>query len=225
MSKPNKAKLFSMKHFVADFIRISGALPGWLWLRPKIRYTSKAAKKRIRGGALAVANHTSFVDPGYMMFVIWYRRHQFVCHQAFMETKAGPFFRAAGCCIPIDADNFNIHSFRQITEALTAGRLVTLFPEGHVGEGDGLQQFKTGAALISMQSKRPIVPVYLKPRRHWYSRLEAVIDEPVDITALCGGRPAFSKINEITQHLQAREAYMEQLIRSKSSTQKGKESP
>ncbi len=215
MSKPNKARLFSPKDFVADFIRISGALPGVIWLRPRIRYTSDKAKKRIRGGALVVANHTSFVDPGYLMFVIWYRRHRFVCHQAFMETKAGPFFRAAGCCIPIDADNFSINSFRQITDSLTAGNLVTLFPEGHVGDGGKLQEFKTGAALISMQSKRPIVPVYVKPREHWYSRLEAVVDEPVDLTALCEGRPAFSKINDITRRLREREEYMEGLLSGK----------
>ena len=88
MSGQKRAKLFSFKDFVMDFIRVSGALPGLLWLRPKIRYTSKAAKKRIRGGALVISNHNSFVDPGYVMFVIWYRRQRFVCHQAFLETKA-----------------------------------------------------------------------------------------------------------------------------------------
>ena len=210
MSGQKRAKLFSFKYFVMDFIRVSGALPGLLWLRPKIRYTSKAAKKRIRGGALVISNHNSFVDPGYVMFVIWYRRQRFVCHQAFLETKAGPFFRAAGCLIPIDADNFNIGSFRQITESLDEGMVVTLFPEGHVNQSDGkVKQFKTGAALISMQSKCPIVPVYIKPRAHWFSRLKAVVDEPVDVFEMCGGRPAFSQINEITEHLQKREEFLE----------------
>lgn len=213
MSKPQKAKLFSPRCLVMDFMRVSGALPGLLWLRPKIRYTSEEAKKRIRGGALVISNHTSFVDPGYTMFVLWYRRQYFVCHQAFMETKAGPFFHAAGCLIPIDADNFNIGSFRAITDGLQEGKLVVLFPEGHVNSGEMLE-FKSGMVLISMQSKRPIVPIYLKPRRHWYSRLKAVIDEPVDITALCGGMPAFSKIKEITQLLQDREAYLEQFAES-----------
>ena len=141
MNEPQKAKLFSLRCFVMDFIRVSGALPGLLWLRPKIRYASKKAKKRIRGGALVISNHTSFVDPGYTMFVFWYRRQYFVCHKAFMETKAGPFFHAAGCLIPIDADNFNIGSFRAITDSLKAGKVVTLFPEGHVNGGQ-MMEFK-----------------------------------------------------------------------------------
>ncbi|MBQ4179311.1 MAG: 1-acyl-sn-glycerol-3-phosphate acyltransferase [Ruminococcus sp.] len=192
-----------------DLIRITGALPGLVWLRPKIRYTAKQAKKRLRGGVLVIANHTSFIDPACMMYVLWYRRLYFVCHQAFVETKAGPFFRAAGCLIPINADNFSVGSFRSITESLRDGKAVTLFPEGHVNKGDEMLEFKSGMVLISMQSKRPIVPVYLKPRRHWYSRLKAVVGEPVDITSLSEGRPAFSKIQEVTAQLKKREEELE----------------
>ena len=209
MSVQKKAKLFSLRCLLMDLIRITGALPGLVWLRPKIRYTAKQAKKRLRGGVLVIANHTSFIDPACMMYVLWYRRLYFVCHQAFVETKAGPFFRAAGCLIPINADNFSVGSFRSITESLKDGKAVTLFPEGHVNKGDEMLEFKSGMVLISMQSKRPIVPVYLKPRRHWYSRLKAVVGEPVDITALSEGRPAFSKIQEVTALLRKREEELE----------------
>lgn len=213
MNIPKKAKLFSLKCFVMDFIRVSGVLPGIIWLRPKIRYASKKAKKRIRGGALIICNHTSFVDPGYTMYVVWYRRQYFVCHKAFMETKAGPFFHAAGCLIPIDAENFNIGSFRVITESLKEGKAVVLFPEGHVGSGEAMTEFKSGMVLISMQSKRPIVPIYMKPRKHWYSRLKAVIGEPVDITEMYGDMPAFSKIDEITKLLREREEALEKIAK------------
>ncbi len=209
MSVQKKAKLFSLLCLLMDLIRITGALPGLVWLRPKIRYTAKQAKKRLRGGVLVIANHTSFIDPACMMYVLWYRRLYFVCHQAFVETKAGPFFRAAGCLIPINADNFSVGSFRSITESLRDGKAVTLFPEGHVNKGDEMLEFKSGMVLISMQSKRPIVPVYLKPRRHWYSRLKAVVGEPVDITSLSEGRPAFSKIQEVTALLKKREEELE----------------
>ncbi len=188
MSVQKKAKLFSLRCLLMDLIRITGALPGLVWLRPKIR---------------------SFIDPACMMYVLWYRRLYFVCHQAFVETKAGPFFRAAGCLIPINADNFSVGSFRSITESLRDGKAVTLFPEGHVNKGDEMLEFKSGMVLISMQSKRPIVPVYLKPRRHWYSRLKAVVGEPVDITSLSEGRPAFSKIQEVTALLKKREEELE----------------
>lgn len=211
MNKPKKAKLFALRNLPVDIMRITAAPGGLLWLRPRILYTSKAAKKRIRGGALIIANHTRFIDPVFTMFTVWYRRQYFVCHKVFLETKAGPWMRLAGCCIPIDAENFNLGSFRQITESLKDGKAVVLFPEGHVNQSDdALQEFKSGMVLISMQSKCPIVPIYLKPPKHWYNRLTAVIGEPVDITALCGGMPVFSQIQEITKLLREREQFLEE---------------
>ena len=215
MSEPKKAKLFSLKYFLMDFVRVTGAIPGLVWLRPKIRYASKQAKKRVRGGALLISNHTGFLDPAYTMFILWYRRQYFVCHQAFMETKAGPVFRAMGCVIPIDAENFNINSFRAITDSLSEGKVVTLFPEGHINDGSGdMREFKSGMVLIAMQSKRPIVPVYIKARKHWFSRLKAVVGEPVDVAELCAGGPAFKKIREATEMLQEREEQLGKLADS-----------
>ena len=75
-------------------------------------------------------------------------------------------------------------------------------------------EFKSGMVLISMQSKCPIVPIYLKPRKHWWSRLKAVVDEPVDITEMYGGMPAFSRIKEVTALLQEREARMAELAKT-----------
>ena len=216
MNKPKKAKLFSLRCFVLDFMRLSGALPGLLWLRPKLYYTTPAAKKKIRGGALVISNHNGFLDPAFTMFVLWYRRQYFVCHKEFLETKAAPLMRAAGCCIPIDAENFNIASFRQITDTLAEGKVVVLFPEGHINDGSGkMREFKSGMALISLQSKCPIVPIYLKPRRHALSRLKAVVDEPVDVAQLGGDLPAFSKIEEITRLLQEREEYLEEYAKKR----------
>ena len=212
MSERKKAKLFSFKNIFMDFIRINGVIPGVVWLRPKIRYTSKKAKKRIRGGALLISNHTSFIDPGFAMYVVWYRRQYFVVHDAFLATKVGPIINAAGVLIPINADNFSMDSFRTITDSINEGKLVTIFPEGHVN--DKMGDFKSGVVLISMQTKCPIVPIYMKPRKHWYSRLKAVVGEPVDISELYGDKPAFSKISEVTKLLKEREQYLEDFAKN-----------
>ena len=69
--KQNKAPLFSPKNIVIDFIRVTGAIPTLLLLRPKKTFASEKAKEKIRGGALIIANHTEFIDPVYLMTVFW----------------------------------------------------------------------------------------------------------------------------------------------------------
>lgn len=197
----NKAKLFSLKYWFVDFVRVTGALPTLLWYRPKILYENKAAKKKIRGGALLIANHNCFYDPIYIMIALWYRRHHIVCNQTFFNTKARWFLQHV-LCIPIDIENTGFQTMKEINDHLTAGELVSMFPEGHINDGSGeMRQFKSGMVLMAMRAKVPIVPVYVCEHRPAYGRLRVVVGEAIDINALFGGRPTMSDIEAVTVRL------------------------
>lgn len=207
MKKKNadRQPLFSWSNLLYDFTKLTAALPGLLWLRPKWLYENKAAKKRLRGGNLVISNHAGFFDPVYVMAAVWYRRHRFICTKEFFESKARWLFRGFHC-IPVDRENFGIDTLRQISGALKAGSIVSIFPEGHINDGSGeMASFKSGMVLMALQGKAPIVPIYCRPPAHWYNRLRLVIGEPIDIVASCGSRPSFSQIDGIVEMLQRKE--------------------
>lgn len=210
--KERKAKLFSVKNLILDFVRITAA-PGMLWFRPKRIYENEAAKKKIKGPAIVIANHVGTVDPMYLMLVIWYRRHRFVCKSDLMESKAGGFWLRKFRCIPIDRDNASFSSMRQIVDVLKEGNLVSMFPEGQVHtQSDSPAAFKSGMVLMSVQSGAPIIPVYIKPRKHAYERVVAVIGEPFSVTEKYGPRPKFSQIDEAAALLHEKEIKLMELI-------------
>lgn len=203
--KTGKQPLFALKYLAYDFIKVTAALPGLIWLRPRWMFASPEAKKPLRGGNLVIANHVGFLDPLYLMYAVWYRRHRFVCGKEFFETRARWFFRAFRC-IPIDRENFGLDSLRLIADELRAGSLVTMFPEGHInGEGgEEIAAFKPGMVLMALQGRAPVVPVYFRPRKHWYSRLRVVIGEPLDIVKTYGTHPSLGQIDEIVSLLRGR---------------------
>ena len=96
---------------------------------------------------------------------------------------------------------------------MKGGYLVSMFPEGHVnGERTGdLEDFKPGLVLMALQAKAPVVPVYIKPRKHFYERARFVIGEPVDVTALYGERPTFAQIEEIARAVRDKEEQLKEL--------------
>ncbi len=207
----NHAKLFSLKYLVHDFVKVTAALPGLLWLRPRWKSETGNARKRIRGGAVVIANHAGFFDPIYLMFAVWYRRHHFICGKEFFESKSRWCFEEF-LCIPVDRQNFNLGSLRQISDELKSGSLVSLFPEGHINDGSGqMAAFKSGMVLMALQGKAPIVPIYCRPKAHFWNRLTVVIGEPIDIIARCGKRPSMQQIDEIAAELQRKEEELKQL--------------
>lgn len=171
---------------VYDLVKVIAGIPGLIWHRPKIYYENDAARARIKTGALVIANHLGFIDPVYLMYAIWYRRHHFICLKKVFEGKLGWLFRLF-LCIPIDKENFSIDSFHAIVDHLKNEELVTMFPEGKVNDGSGeMAQFKSGAVLMAFQSGKPIIPIYILPKKHWYERIRVIIGAPIVISAKNG---------------------------------------
>lgn len=211
--KPCKSAV-SFRFLPHDILKCILALPGLIWFRPKLVYESEKAKKRIRGGALVIANHIGFFDPVYLQYCIWYRRHHFVCLKKFFESRLWLMFKIF-LCIPIDKDNVSIKTMKDIVEHLRCGELVTLFPEGGVETVDGqISSFKSGMILMAIQSGKPIVPVYIRKRKHFYNRLVMCVGEAEDLTALREGRPTMRQINLAAEELRKRETALSLLYKA-----------
>ncbi len=201
-------------YLLFDFIRIT-AIPGLLWFRPKYLYAGESARKRIRGGAIVMANHTGIFDPVYLMLAIWYRRLHFICAREFFDGKFTSWLFRQFHCIPIDRESFSMESLRRITEELRQGHVVSIYPEGRINTGEQLSPFKSGMVLMALKSECPIVPVYIRPRRHWYSRLVVCVGDRIDVKEALGPRPSLRRMDEMAALLEEREKELAALAEGK----------
>lgn len=204
----NKAPLFSVKYIVYDFAKLTAALPGLIWYRPKIMPETKDARKMIRKGALIISNHTCIFDPIYLQFAVWYRRHHFICMRELSDSRGGWFFEKF-LCIPIDRENFGLDSFHTIIDHLKQDEIVSMFPEGRVNDGSGkMADFKSGMILMALKSGKPIVPIYIKKKEHWYNRVRMAIGESIQIDLASA---SFKAIDEAAAKLKEKEEYLKQI--------------
>lgn len=207
--------MYSFWYFMHDFIKLTGAIPTLLYFRPKRIYVSEEAKKKIKGGAIVISNHIGMSDPICIQLGIWYRRHRFICKKEICESGYRFWFRCF-LSIPIDSGNFSMQTFKTIVDELQKGHLVSMFPEGQIYEGNGeMGAFKSGAVLMALQGKAPIVPVYLQKRKSAFSRQKIVIGEAVDIRKIYSEHPKMSQIEEITRMLQKEEERMKDLLKQR----------
>jgi 1-acyl-sn-glycerol-3-phosphate acyltransferase len=128
-----------------------------------------------------------------------------------MDSKAGGFLRACGC-IRIDRNNVTMNTLRVITDKLKQGEIVSMFPQGRISSGgDEGASFKSGMVLMAIRSGAPIVPVYIKQKKSFFSRLNVVIGERVSVTELYGERPTFAQIDAAAKLLYEREEQLKNL--------------
>ena len=215
MKEQEKHKLFSIEYWFYDLVKVTAALPGIIILRPKIIFENPEAKKKLKGGALVVANHVGNLDPMYLQFAFWYRRYRFVCAEEFLHSK-GRFFFKNFLCLGVDRENFGMGSFKAIVAALKRDELVCMFPEGHIGDSEkGMGAFKSGMVMMAMQGGKPIVPVFLQLPKAPFFRLVMAIGEPVDVRKACGEKPSMVAIDSVTTMIHDKEIQLEELAKCK----------
>jgi len=117
------------------------------------------------GPAVIVCNHVSFVDPLVLMaasprpitFVMDYRIFKTpVLSFIFRTAKAIPIAPAKEDPILLD------QAYERIAQALEAGELVGIFPEGRITDTGEMYPFRGGVKRIIDRTPVPVVPLALK---------------------------------------------------------------
>lgn len=190
------------KHLPMDMARFC-LLPTQIKYRTRKYYLDPEAKgKHLKGGALIVSNHTSFEDPIFINSLFWYRRLYFLTGEVLMDKKLwGRLLKWAGC-IRIDRNISDIESIRTCVNKLKQGYPLVMFPQGGIKREQDVEEIKTGAILIALQAKVPILPIYSEKPKKWYQRRKAVIGEPLFCSEHCSKKmPSMADMEHLSKLL------------------------
>ncbi|MGA8102050.1 MAG: MFS transporter, partial [Candidatus Acidiferrales bacterium] len=137
-----------------------------LWMAAQTVYRIRVVGRENipeRGGALFVANHTSWVD-AMLLIGATDRPVRFVMFQAIYDLPFIKPFAKMMKVIPISnhaRPRDTIHALRTATEAIRAGEIVCIFAEGQITRTGKLLPFRRGFERIMKGIDAPIVPVDL----------------------------------------------------------------
>lgn len=132
-----------------------------------VRHAQKLPKS---GPAILVANHTSHIDTLILMSLFplktILRIQPIAAKDYFFKTEFKKWVSTNLIdIIPLDreAEGFSrIHPFAPVKEALVAGKIVIIYPEGTRGTSDNIGEFKNGVAHLSKQNPDvAVIPIYI----------------------------------------------------------------
>lgn len=204
-SRPKKKKRRPFCNFCYDFVKITGALPILLWMRPKLYYPF--GKPKMKGAMLVSANHRSMLDPIVVHTVFPWRRLNCLATKDLYCTKARARFFNQMHCIEVDKENFSLNSFHAVVSRLDEGKIVVIFPEGGLNRDreQTVHAFKAGAVLMAHRADAPILPLYLVKPQKWYQRYRIVVGQPFDVRRAAGQIPSMEALNAASAALRDKE--------------------
>jgi len=118
-----------------------------------------------QGAAIVVCNHVSFADALVLMGCVR-RPMRFVMHHGIFRLPLLSFVFRHAKAIPIapakEDPAMLARALDAIAEALAAGELLCVFPEGGLTPDGEVQAFRPGIERIVQRSPVPVVPVALR---------------------------------------------------------------
>ncbi len=118
----------------------------------------------VKGPAVLVCNHVSFVDALLVGGSIR-RPIRFVMYYKIFQIPLLRFIFKTAKAIPIASAKENVdllkNAFEQIDDELAAGHVVCIFPEGGITRDGEIQRFRSGIERIIERRPVPVIPIAL----------------------------------------------------------------
>lgn len=208
-------RVFDIRLFPMDVARIVNFFVLLVLRIKKVDTEGRRYKGSPRGAAVLAANHIGFSDPHAIYACFPFRRVFCLTAEIAMGGKVRSFFMTGAGCIKVDRNISDIEAVHKVKRVLSGGRLLIIFPQGGLSDPSlGIGELKSGAVLMALQAKVPIIPMYSEKRERFYSRKLFVIGDAIDPSEHIKGRfPSMSEIELVTDILsekmeECRETYL-----------------
>jgi 1-acyl-sn-glycerol-3-phosphate acyltransferase len=125
-----------------------------------------------KGPAILVCNHISGLDPllvqsGCRRMIVWMMAREY-----YDIPQLTWFFKRVQA-IPVERSGRDSTATRAALRALSAGRVLGVFPEGRIETDHELLPFQTGVAMMAMKLGLRVYPAYIDGTQRGKEMLEA----------------------------------------------------
>jgi 1-acyl-sn-glycerol-3-phosphate acyltransferase len=150
------------------------------------------------GPAILISNHTCGIDH-MLLQAASHRLLGFMVAREYYEWPwVRPFCKFVGC-IPVNRDGRDFAAMRAAIRALSDGRVLPIFPEGHIVPASGrrLDEMKPGTAYLAIRAQVPVVPAYICGTPETDEILESlftpsqarvIFGDPIDLSDVDSGK-------------------------------------
>lgn len=170
------------------FLQALAFIPGRIIFPSRI-YGKKNFPK---GKAVLTINHTSNLDSVIIALGTYEKKYYLAKKELFKNKIQGGLLKSLGA-IKIDRAVADVGAIKKALSVLKKGKKLIIYPEGTRNksadeENFELGQVKSGAAMLAIKSKSPIVPIWIYNRPKAFRTTKVLVGTPYELSEFYGQR-------------------------------------
>lgn len=131
------------------------------------------------GNLVIAANHKSNLDPIFIAAAIENREVAAVAKKELFKFKPLAYILEKLNVIPINRENPDISTVKNILKAIKSGYVLGIFPEGTRIKEPGFSEAKAGLSMFAIKGKAHVVPISIISNYKLFNRVTVYIDKPI----------------------------------------------
>ena len=146
-----------------------------------IKKIGKKNMKELKGKNYIVAcNHMSNFDP-VMLDITFKKKFRYLAKKELFSSKFKSACLRAYGGVPVDRQNVDPKSIKEIFRLINKGKNICIFPQGTRTKTPKIEDgsAKEGVALFSIRTNTPVVPMMLDKKIKAFRRVKLYIGEPI----------------------------------------------
>ena len=128
---------------------------------------------------ILIANHLHALDPVAMAMFIPRRQICFLGKKELGKNKIANRLMTSAHVILVSRGDTDMAAMRNCMKAVKMKKILLIFPEGTRHHEGQMQQIQSGASLIAMRSKAPIIPMYIDRKLSFFKKTNMYVGEPI----------------------------------------------
>ena len=126
-----------------------------------------------------IANHQHALDPVAMAMFIPRRQICFLGKKELGKNKIANRLMTSAHVILVGRGDTDMAAMRNCMKAVKMKKILLIFPEGSRHHEGQMEQIQSGASLIAMRSKAPIIPMYIDRKLSFFKKTNMYVGEPI----------------------------------------------
>lgn len=153
----------------------------------------------VEGACILCSNHLSDWDP-FLLACALPRQVVFLAKKELFEVPVVRWFVKKMGAFPVNRGSADLAAIRKCMSVVKEGDVLGIFPQGHRYKADDHRKLESGAALVALRTRTPIVPVHISAPLRYFHRVRIEIGAPVPLDDLFGKADSAS-LETATQRL------------------------
>ena len=126
-----------------------------------------------------IANHQHAPDPIAMAMFIPGRQICFLGKKELGKNKLANRLLTSAHVILVGRGDTDMAAMRSCMKAVKMKKILLIFPEGTRHHEGQMEHIESGASLIAMRSKSPIIPMYIDRKLSFFKTTNMYVGEPI----------------------------------------------